>query len=120
LKSGVYRLKINRRILDKVRMHKHTYEAYKDITNVEIKLLQLCLRLQDREAEDASKDRTFAEAYNSTSQEYSPRPRGENLLRQLYTNDGLQHGIQHSKLGLPTDGCQWHHQKREKEKIYTQ
>jgi hypothetical protein len=29
---------------------------------VEIKLLQLCLRLQDREVEDASKDRTFVEA----------------------------------------------------------
>jgi hypothetical protein len=29
---------------------------------IEIKLLQLCLRLQEREAEDASKDRTFMEA----------------------------------------------------------
>jgi hypothetical protein len=25
-------------------MHKHTYEAYKDMIKVEIKLLQLCLR----------------------------------------------------------------------------
>jgi hypothetical protein len=43
-------------------MHKHTYEAYKDMIKVDIKLLQLCLRLQDREAKDASKDRIFAEA----------------------------------------------------------
>jgi hypothetical protein len=28
-------------------------------------------------------------------QEHSPRPRGENLLRQLYTYDGPQYGIQH-------------------------
>jgi hypothetical protein len=33
----------------------------------------------------------LVEAYNSTSQEYSPHPRGEKLLRQFYTNDGLQH-----------------------------
>jgi hypothetical protein len=39
-------------------MHKHTYEAYKDMIKVEIRLLQCYLRLQDREAEDASKDRT--------------------------------------------------------------
>jgi hypothetical protein len=28
-------------------------------------------------------------------QGYSPRPRGEDLLRQLYIYDGLQYGIQH-------------------------
>jgi hypothetical protein len=43
-------------------MHKHTYEEYKDMIKVEIKLLQLCLRLQDREAEDASIRRKFVEA----------------------------------------------------------
>jgi hypothetical protein len=43
-------------------MHKHTYEAYKDIIKVEFKLLQFCSILQDGEAENASKDRTFAEA----------------------------------------------------------
>jgi hypothetical protein len=40
----VHRLKINQGILDEARMHKHTYEAYKDMIKVEIKLLQLCLR----------------------------------------------------------------------------
>jgi hypothetical protein len=38
----------------------------------------------------------------------------------LYTYDELQHGIQHSKLGLPTNDRQWHRQKREKEETYTQ
>jgi hypothetical protein len=33
-------LKINRGILDEGRMHKHTYEAYKIMIKVEIKLLQ--------------------------------------------------------------------------------
>jgi hypothetical protein len=61
-KWGVCHLKINWGILDEVRMHKHTYEAYKDIIKVEIKLLQLCSRLQNIKAEDASKDRTFTEA----------------------------------------------------------
>jgi hypothetical protein len=41
-------------------MNKHTYEAYKDMIKVEIKLIQLCLRSQDREAEGVSKNRTFA------------------------------------------------------------
>jgi hypothetical protein len=30
-------------------------------------------------------------------QEHSPRPRGEDLLRQIYAYDGLQYGIQFSK-----------------------
>jgi hypothetical protein len=33
-KWGVYRLKINREILDEARMSKHTYEAYKDMIKV--------------------------------------------------------------------------------------
>jgi hypothetical protein len=32
----------------------------------------------------------FAEAFNSTSKEKSPRPRDENLIWQLYTYDGPQ------------------------------
>jgi hypothetical protein len=32
-------------ILDEARMHKHTYEAYKDMIKVEIKLLQLYLEI---------------------------------------------------------------------------
>jgi hypothetical protein len=37
----VHRLKIDRGILGEARMHKHTYEAYKTMIKVEIKLLQL-------------------------------------------------------------------------------
>jgi hypothetical protein len=36
---GVRRLKIYLGILNEARMHKHTYEAYKDLIKVEIKLL---------------------------------------------------------------------------------
>jgi hypothetical protein len=50
------------------------------------------------------------------SREYSPRPRGENLLRQLYTYNGVQYRIQHSKPRLSTDGHQRHRQKREGER----
>jgi hypothetical protein len=32
-------------ILDEARMHKHTYETYKDMIKVELKLLQLCLEV---------------------------------------------------------------------------
>jgi hypothetical protein len=42
-------------------MHKHTYETYKDMIKIGITLLQLVLRLQDKEVENASKDRTFVE-----------------------------------------------------------
>jgi hypothetical protein len=35
-------------------MHKHTYEAYKNMIKVEIKLLQLGLKNYKREAGDAS------------------------------------------------------------------
>jgi hypothetical protein len=34
-KWGDHRLKVNRGILDEARIHKHTYEAYKDIIKVE-------------------------------------------------------------------------------------
>jgi hypothetical protein len=48
-----------------------------------------CIRVtKGEDPKDATKDRTefteaniLAKAYNSTSQEYSPRPRGENLLQ---------------------------------------
>jgi hypothetical protein len=48
-------------------MHKHTYKAYKDMIKVEINYYNLFQSLQDREAKDASKDGTFAKAYNSMS-----------------------------------------------------
>jgi hypothetical protein len=54
-------------------MHKHTYEAYKDMIKVEINYYNLFKSLQDTEAKYALKDGTFAEAnmlaeaYNSTS-----------------------------------------------------
>jgi hypothetical protein len=43
--QGIRRLKIDPGILNKVRMRKHAYEAYKDMIKIEIKLLQLCLKI---------------------------------------------------------------------------
>jgi hypothetical protein len=43
LKFRVRLLMINWGIFDEARIHKHTYEAYKDMIKVEIKLLQLYL-----------------------------------------------------------------------------
>jgi hypothetical protein len=42
-KWGVRHLKINQGILEEARMLQLTYDAYKDMIKVEIKLLQLCL-----------------------------------------------------------------------------
>jgi hypothetical protein len=44
-KVGVRLLKMYRGILDEARIHKHTYEAYKDMINIEINLLQLYLEI---------------------------------------------------------------------------
>jgi hypothetical protein len=51
-------------------------------------------------------------------QGHSPRPRGEDLLRQLYTCDSLQNRIQHLKPELPTNSCHQHHRKEEKENLH--
>jgi hypothetical protein len=45
MKCGVHHLKIDRGILDEARMDKHTYEAYKGMIKVAIKLLQLYLEI---------------------------------------------------------------------------
>jgi hypothetical protein len=42
-------------ILDEARMHQTHIKAYKTMIKVEIKLLQLVLRLEDREAEECFK-----------------------------------------------------------------
>jgi hypothetical protein len=47
-------------------------------------------------------------------QGHSPRPRGEDLLQQLYTCDGLQYGIQHLEAWTSTDKHHRHRQKEEK------
>jgi hypothetical protein len=44
-KWGVHHLKIDWGILDEAKMHKHTYETYKDMIKVEIKVLQHCLKI---------------------------------------------------------------------------
>jgi hypothetical protein len=72
--KGVHRLKIDRGILNKARMHKYTYKAYKDMIKVEFKLLQLCFRYYKIEEqkmlqkiEHLWKHNILAEVYNSMS-----------------------------------------------------
>jgi hypothetical protein len=52
-------------------------------------------------------------------QEHSPRPRGEDLLRQLYACDGLQYEIQHLEAWTSTDSCHQHCRNEEKENLHT-
>jgi hypothetical protein len=73
---------------------KHTYETFKTIISLKIKFLHFSLKLQGWKVESSLEDRRIAEAFNLTSKEWSPHPKGENLLRQLYTCNGLQYGIQ--------------------------
>jgi hypothetical protein len=51
-------------------------------------------------------------------QGHSPRPRGEDLLRQLYACDGLQYEIQHLEAWTPTDSRHQHCRKEEKENMH--
>jgi hypothetical protein len=74
LKFRCSSLKINQGILDEARMHKHTYEVYKYMIKVEIKLLQLYFRDYKIEKqktlqkiEHLWKRKILAEAYNSKS-----------------------------------------------------
>jgi hypothetical protein len=50
---------------------------------------------------------------------HSPRPRGEDLLRQLYACDRLQYGIQHLEDWTSTDSHHRHCRKEEKENLHT-
>jgi hypothetical protein len=52
-------------------------------------------------------------------QGHSPRPRGEDLLQQLYTYDGLQYGIQHLEAWTSTNNHHRHCWKEEKENLHT-
>jgi hypothetical protein len=52
-------------------------------------------------------------------QGHSPRPRGENLLHQLYACDRLQYEIQHLEASTSTDSRHRHHRKEEKENLHT-
>jgi hypothetical protein len=49
-------------------------------------------------------------------QGHSPRPRGEDLLRQLYAYDGIQYGIHHLEAWTSTDNRHRRHWKEEKRK----
>jgi hypothetical protein len=62
----------------------------------------------------------MCESVTLDDQGYSPHPRGEHLLRQLYACDGLQYGIQHLEAWTSTDSHHRHYWKEERENLHTQ
>jgi hypothetical protein len=56
----------------------------------------------------------ICESVSLDDQGHSPRPRGEDLLWQLYACDRLQYGIQHLEAWTSTDSHHRHHWKEEK------
>jgi hypothetical protein len=76
-------------------MHKHTYEAHKDKIKVENVITALFKDFKIRKQKVLQK---IEHAYRSVlldDQGHSPRPRGEDLLRQLYAYERLRYRIQY-------------------------
>jgi hypothetical protein len=76
-------------------MHKHTYEAHKDKIKVENVITALFKDFKIRKQKVLQK---IEHAYRSVlldDQGHSPRPRGEDLLRQLYAYKRLRYRIQY-------------------------
>jgi hypothetical protein len=83
-------------ILDDARMRKHTYEAYKDKIKVEnIIIIALFKDYKIVKQKVLQKIEHVCGSVSLNDQGHSPRPRGEDLLRQLYACDRLQYRIQH-------------------------
>jgi hypothetical protein len=71
-------------IFDEVRMRKHTYEAYKDKIEVENIITDLFKDYKIREQKVLQKIEHVCGSVSLDNQGHSPRPSGEDLLRQLY------------------------------------
>jgi hypothetical protein len=83
-------------ILDDARMRKHTYEAYKDKIKVEnIIIIALFKDYKIVKQKVLQKIEHVCGSVSLNDQGHSPRPRGEDLLWQLYACDRLQYRIQH-------------------------
>jgi hypothetical protein len=74
-------------------MCKHTYETYKDKIKVENIITALFKDFKIRKKKILQKIEQVCGSVLLNDQEHSPRPRGEDLLRQLYACDRLQYGI---------------------------
>jgi hypothetical protein len=102
-------------ILDEARMHKHTYEAYKDKIKVENIITTLFKVYKIRKQKTFQKIEHICESVSLDDQEHSPHPRGEDLPGQLYACDRLQYEIQYLEAWTSTDSHHWLHRKREEE-----
>jgi hypothetical protein len=103
-------------ILDEARMHQTHIKAYKTMIKVEIKLLQLVLRLEDREAEECFK------RWNNLRKRWIWHHKSIHLPLEVKTFFGNSTSVMGPntesntpKPVLPTDSHHRHHRKREKE-----
>jgi hypothetical protein len=93
-------------------MHKHTYEAYKDKIKVENIITALFKDCKITKQKVLQKTKQVCGCISLDDQGHSPHPRGEDLLRQFYACNRLQHGIQHLEAWTSTDS---HHRYCRKE-----
>jgi hypothetical protein len=101
-------------------MQTHTHEAFKIIISLKIKLLQFSLQItRMRSRMCFKKIEHVCGSVSLDDQGHSPRPRGEDLLRQLYTCDRLQYRIQHLEAWTFIDSRHRYHRKEEKENLHT-
>jgi hypothetical protein len=102
-------------ILDEARMCKHTYKAYKDKIKVENIITALFKDYKIRKQKVLQKIEYVCGSISLDDQGHSPRPRGEDLLRQLYACDRHQYGIQHLEAWTFTDSHHQYYRNREEE-----
>jgi hypothetical protein len=81
-----------------MRMHKHTYEAYKDRIKVENIITALFKDFKIRKQKVLQKIEQVCGSVSRDDQVHSPHLIGEGLLWQLYAYDRLQYGIQHLEI----------------------
>jgi hypothetical protein len=97
---------------------KHTYEAFKTIISLTIKLSHFSLKITRMRSRRRVKKEHVCRSVSLDGQGHSPRPRGEDLLWQLYSYDRLQYGIQHLEAKTSTDSHHCHRRKEE-ENLHT-
>jgi hypothetical protein len=85
---------LDRGILDEARIRKHTFEAYKDKIKVENIIIALFKDYKIRKQKVLQKIEHVCRSISLDNQGHSPRPRGKDLIRQVYAYDGLQYRIQ--------------------------
>jgi hypothetical protein len=95
-------------------MRKHTYDAHKDKIKVENIIATLFKDFKIIKQKVLQKIEHICGRDSLDDQGLSPRPRGEDLIWQLYACDRLQYEIHHLEAWTSTDNHHRHHQKENK------